>query len=125
MLAYLKITEDKLIDMFSTRTIIRKIKDVNYNGYVHDKLRKELNSRDIHHAEAIFDSVKFKKQEKPQKIKILTLKLLTRRPILLAQIKAGNNANKLKQEIRQTLYLLYQHNKVTKKLYNNLIKPLQ
>ena len=41
-------------------------------------------------------------------IKILTpSKLLTRLAILLAQIKAGNNSNKLKNEIRQILYLLY------------------
>ena len=79
MLAYLKIIEDKLIDMFSTRTIIRKIKDVNYNGYIHDKLRKELNSRDIRHAEAIFDSLKFKKQEKPQKTIAERVKLMPRK----------------------------------------------
>ena len=48
-------------------------------------------------------------------------KLLTRLPILLAQIKSGNNSYKLKNEIRQILYLLYQHNKITKKVYNNLI----
>ena len=33
-------------------------------------------------------------------------KLLTRLPILLAQIKAGNNSYKLKNEIRQILYFL-------------------
>ena len=37
-------------------------------------------------------------------------KLLTRLPILLAQIKAGNSSYKLKIEIRQILYLLYQQN---------------
>ena len=58
-------------------------------------------------------------------VKILTPnKLLTRLPILLAQIKAGNNSYKLKNEIKQILYLLYQHNKITRKVYNNLIKPL-
>ena len=58
-------------------------------------------------------------------LKILTPnKLLTRLSILLAQIKAGNNSNKLKNEIRQILYLLYQHNKITSKVYNNLIKSL-
>ena len=51
-------------------------------------------------------------------------KLLTRLQILLAQIKAGNNSYKLKNEIRQILYLLYQDNKITKKVYNNLIKSL-
>ena len=57
--------------------------------------------------------------------KILTPnKLLTGLPVLLAQIKAGNNSYKLSNEIRQILYLLYQHNKITKKVYNNLIKSL-
>ena len=51
-------------------------------------------------------------------------KLLTRFPVLLAKTKAGNNSFKLKIEIRHILYLLNQHNKVTKKLYNNLIKSL-
>ena len=53
-----------------------------------------------------------------------TNKLLTRLPILLAQIKAGKNSYKLKNEIRQMLYLLYQGNKTIKKSYNNLIKSL-
>ena len=56
-------------------------------------------------------------------LKVLTLnKLLTRLPILLAQIKAGNNSYKLKNETIQILYLFYRHNKITKKVYNNLIK---
>ena len=51
-------------------------------------------------------------------------KLLTRFPILLAQMKAGNNSCKLKIETRQILYLSYQHNKITKNVYNNYIKSL-
>ena len=51
--------------------------------------------------------------------KVLTMltpnKLLTILPTLLAQIKAGNNLYKLKNKIRQILYILYQHNKITKK----------
>ena len=58
-------------------------------------------------------------------LKILTpKKLLTRLPILLAQIKVGNNSYKLKDEIRQILYLLYQHKKITKKVYNNFMESL-
>ena len=57
-------------------------------------------------------------------IKILTPNnLLTRLSILLAQTKAGNNLFNLKNEFRQILYLLYQHNNF-KKVYNNLIKSL-
>ena len=54
-------------------------------------------------------------------LKTLTLNKLTRLPILLAQIKAGNNSNKLKNKVRQILYLLCQHNNITKKICNNLI----
>ena len=48
-------------------------------------------------------------------------KLLTRLPILLGEIKAGNNSFKLNNEIRWIVCLLYQCNKMTKKVYNNLM----
>ena len=55
-------------------------------------------------------------------LKVLTPnKLLTRFPVLLAQIEAETNSYNLKDEIKQIVYLLYQHNKTTEKLYNNLI----
>ena len=48
-------------------------------------------------------------------IKILTPnKPLTRLPVLFAQIKAGNESCKVKNEIRQIVRLLYQHSKITK-----------
>ena len=60
-----------------------------------------------------------------KELKFLTLnKSLTRRSLLVAQIKARNNSIKLKNEIRQILYLLCQHNKITKKVYNNSVKSL-
>ena len=56
-------------------------------------------------------------------LKILTIKqMLNRLPILLAQIQAGNNSNKLKNEIRQILYSLYRSKVLIKTVYNNLIK---
>ena len=67
-----------------------------------------------------------KEVKEGKRLKVLTPnKLLTRLPLFLAQIKAGNNSDKLKNEIRQILYLLHQHNKITKKIYNNLIKSLK
>ena len=57
--------------------------------------------------------------KKEKGLKILTPdKPLTRLLVLLAQIKAGNNSHKLKKEIRKIVYLLYQHSKIAKKLYN-------
>ena len=51
-------------------------------------------------------------------------KLLNTFPVLLPQIKAGNNSDELKNKIREILYLLYQHTKITKSFYKNLIKSL-
>ena len=51
-----------------------------------------------------------------QGIKILTPnQMLNRLPIALAQLKAGNNSNKLKNEIRQLLYSLYRSKNMLKK----------
>ena len=47
--------------------------------------------------------------------------MLSKLPITLAQLQAGNNSEKLKNEIRQLLYLLYCSKKLSKKIYNNLI----
>ena len=55
-------------------------------------------------------------------LKILTPnQMLSRLPISLAQLKAGNNSEKLKNEIRQLLYSLYRSKKLTKQLYKSLI----
>ena len=55
-------------------------------------------------------------------IKILTSnQMLSRLSISLAQLKAGNNSDKLKNEIRQILYSLYRSKKLTKQLYKSLV----
>ena len=58
-------------------------------------------------------------------LKILTpQQMLARLPILLAQIKAGNNYRELKNEIRQLLYSLYRSKKISKTVYKNLIATI-
>ena len=55
-------------------------------------------------------------------LKILTpSQMLSRLPISLAQLKAGNNSEILKNEIRQLLYSLYRSKKLTKEIYKSLI----
>ena len=55
-------------------------------------------------------------------LKILTPnQMLSRLPITLVQLKAGNNSEKLKNEIRQLLYSLYRSKKLTKQLYKSLV----
>ena len=68
-------------------------------------------------------TLKFNKQDQQgQGLKILTPdQMLSRLPISLAQLKAGNNSQKLKSEIRQLLYSLYCSKKLTKQLYKSLV----
>ena len=47
--------------------------------------------------------------------------MLSRLPITLAQLKAGNNSEKLKNEIRQLLYFMYRSKKLTKQFYKSLV----
>ena len=66
--------------------------------------------------------LEFNRQQQGQGLKILTTnQMLNRLPISLAQLKAGNNSEKLKNGIRQLLYSLYKSKKLTKQLYNSLV----
>ena len=59
-------------------------------------------------------------------LKILTPnQMLKKLPIVLAQIKAGNNSESLLNEIRQIVYPLYQSKEITKKVYDNIIKSIK
>ena len=63
-----------------------------------------------------------KQNQQGQGLKIRTPnQILSRLSITLAQLKAGNNSQKLKNEIRQLLYSSYLSKKLTKIIYNNLI----
>ena len=54
-------------------------------------------------------------KQQGQGLKIITLKqMVIRLPILLAQLKAENNSEKLKNEIRQIVYSLYRSNNMGK-----------
>ena len=58
-------------------------------------------------------------------LKILTpQQILSRLPISLAQLKAGNNSQKLKNEIRQLLYSLYRTKKLSKTIYKHLMNAI-
>ena len=60
-----------------------------------------------------------------QGLKIMTpSQLITRLPILLSQLKAGNNSQKLKNEIRQIIYSLYRSKNLSKTIYHHLINSI-
>ena len=63
-----------------------------------------------------------RRNQQGQGLKILTPNQILRRlPISLAQLNAGNNSKKLKNEIRQLLYSLYRSKKLTKNIYKSLV----
>ena len=64
-------------------------------------------------------------QSQRRRFKNINKQMLNRLPILLAQIQAGNNSNKFKNEARQILYSLYRSKLLTKTMYNNLIKSIR
>ena len=65
------------------------------------------------------ESTAQRRYQQGQGLKILTPnQMLSRLPISLAQLKAGNDSGKLKNELRQLLYSLYR----SKNLQNNSIK---
>ena len=87
-------------------------------------LKEEINKmpkeeRKIEKPDKIVKIVKrilnFNKQnQKGKGLKILTPNQM--------QLEAGNNSEKLKNEIRQLLYSLYRSKNMTKQVHNNLIK---
>ena len=68
------------------------------------------------------ESAEQRRNQKGGGLKILTPdQMLSRLPIPLAQLKAENKSEKLKNEIRELLYSAYRSNELTKTIYNNLI----
>ena len=73
--------------------------------------------------DAVAEILEFNKQnQEGQGLKILTpQQMLSRLPISLAQLKAGNNSEKLKNEIRQHKY---QSKKLSKTIYEHLTNAI-
>ena len=69
------------------------------------------------------ESAEQRRNQPGKGLKILTpSQILSRLLISLAQLEAGNNSGKLRNEIRELLYSLYRSKNMTKQVYNNLIK---
>ena len=66
-----------------------------------------------------------RRNQEGQGLKILTPEqMLSRLTIFLAQLKAENNSEKLKNEIRQLLYSLYRSKKLSKTIYKHLMNAI-
>ena len=94
--------------------------------YLKDLVRKIVNANqqldDIPDLETEESAAQ---RQEGQGLKIMTpSQLITRLPVLLAQLKAGNNSNKLKNEIRQIVYSLYRSKNLSKTIKNRLISTI-
>ena len=112
--------KDKLVNVINSglKDLNKEMKETSEEERKNEKPDKIV--------EIVEEVLSFNKQKQEgQGIKILTpSQMLSRLPISLAQLQAGNNSEKLKNEIRQLLYSLYRSKNITKRVYNNLIKPI-
>ena len=122
MLKNLYKTNDKEKNSLLVEVINSRLKGLKEEIEKMSKAEKETEKPDKL-VEIVEDILKFNEQQQSGKgLKILTpQQMLSRLPITLAQLKAGNNSDKLKNEIRQLLYSLYRSKNMTKQVYNNLI----
>ena len=109
--------QNKETDRDTQRTFAPQDSSINLDDFTYGENYDELDEED---RELLRNMNKEGKG-----LKILTNKqMLNCLPILLAQIQAGNNSKKIKNELRQILYLLYRSKALTKTVYNNLIKVI-
>ena len=105
-----------------TRNQTKMIKILSLlRGIVEGPLYEQLATTDMPELESE-ESAAQRINQQGQGLKILTPnQVLSRLPISLAKLKAGNNSEKLKNETRQILYSLHRSKKLTKQIYKSLI----
>ena len=109
--------QNKETDRDTQRTFAPQDSSINLDDFTYGENYDELDEEDREMLRNM--------NKKGKRLKILTNKqMLNCLPILLAQIQAGNNFKKFKNELRQILYLLYRSKTLTKTVYNNLIKVM-
>ena len=110
---FLRYSQNKAIDAAKQGLIEVNLSDLknNIKNMSDDEVKNKNLDIIAYFVEKILNTIKtINNQEEQQEkgLKIMTPKqLITRLPILLAQLKAGNNSEKLKNKIRQILYSLY------------------
>ena len=107
----------------SIKEVLSKLQRIIYYTSKYKEFKFEENEKIIDIIERIlyFNQL----NQSGQGLKILPpSQMLSRLPISLAQLKAGNNSEKLKNEIRQLLYSLYKSKRLTKKIYKCLVDTI-
>ena len=103
--------------VYLVKEVLNRMKKAIENVFENKTFQIEKNKKIINIVERIlyFNQL----EQKGQGLKILTPnQMLSRLPITLAQLKAGNNSEKLQNEINNSLY---RSKKLTKQIYKSLI----
>ena len=122
LLKNLNKTNDKEKNNEIVKVIISGLKDLKEE--IKNMSKKEIKIKNPDKIVRVVEMIlKFNKQNRQGKgLKVLTPnQMLSRLPIVVAQLEAGNNSDKLKNEIIQLLYSLYRSKNMTKQVYNNLM----
>ena len=92
-------------------------------GEIEDMSEQEKETENPNEIVNLVENIlEFNRQQQGHRLKILTSsQMLSRLPISLAQLQAGNNTETLKNEIRQLSYSVYRSKKLTKQLYKSLV----
>ena len=95
----------------------------DFKEEIEDMSEQEKETENANEIVGIVEKIlEFNRQQLEQGLKILTLdQRLNRLPISLAQLKAENNSEKLKNKIKQLLYSLHRLKQLTKQIYKSLI----
>ena len=97
---------EKIIDAFK-EGVFPYIDGFQVEKETNEKTDKQPDTTDMLKLESE-ESVEQKRNQQGKGLKILTLnQMVSRLPISLVQLNAGNNSEKLKNEIRQLLYSLH------------------
>ena len=109
-------SEQKFDESIGERVKLRRQKDETGDEQLDTADMPDLESK---------ESGEQRRNQRGQGLEVLTpQQMLSRLPISLAQLKAANNSENLKNEIRQLLYSLYRPKKLSKTIYKRLMNAI-
>ena len=115
---------EQISELRSTPPRQKMLEILNYLGEIFNESKTDDEQPDTTNMPELEseESAEQRRNQQGKGLKILTPnQMLSRLPISLAQLNAGNNSEKLKNEIRQLLYSLYRSKKLAKQIYKSLI----
>ena len=109
-------SEQKFDESIGERVKLRRQKDETGDEQLDTADMPDLESK---------ESGEQRRNQRGQGLEVLTpQQMLSRLPISLAQLKAANNSENLKNEIRLLLYSLYRSKKLSKTIYKHLMNAI-